>query len=138
MSARSDARRWDERGVLTAMFAVLAIFFILIISVLAESGRKLNNLSRAEDLASEVARAAAATLDIEELARGNAVIDPTDRPREQADLLVAAFDDVTIENFAINGEQVFVQVRVEGTSFIPGFNIDGVGSHTALALDPFG
>ena len=127
----------DERGVLTAMFAVLAIFFILIISVLAESGRKLNNLSRAEDLASEVARAAAATLDIEEIARGNAVIDDSDRPREQADLIVDAFDDVSIESFVVNGDRVSVQVRVAATSFIPGFNIDGVGSHTALALNPF-
>ena len=47
----TDDRR-NERGVITAMFAVLAVFFVLIISLVAEGGRKLSNLSQAEDIAS--------------------------------------------------------------------------------------
>ena len=44
-------RTSSERGVVTAMFAVLAVFLLLIISVVGEGGRKLSNLSQAEDLA---------------------------------------------------------------------------------------
>ena len=137
--ARLDASMRSERGVVTAMFAVLAIFFFLIISVVAEGGRKLSNLSRAEDVAAEAARAAAATLDLARIADGVAAIDQVDdRARLEADKVVAVVPGATIEDFVVGGDSVIVVVRVSGGSYLPGFNIDGVGSHRALALDPFG
>lgn len=123
---------------MTAMFAVLAVFFFLIISVVAEGGRKLSNLSRAEDIAAEAARSAAATLDLNRIADGVAVVDENDdRARVEADKVVAVAPNASIENFLVTGDSVIVVVRVSGDSFIPGFDVDGVGSHRALAFDPF-
>lgn len=132
-----------ERGVITAMFAVLAIFFFLIIAVVAEGGRKLGNLSRAEDIAAEAARAAAATLDITSIGQGQAVIDGTDdegRARDAAVAIVSRFNDASIERFDIEepATAVLVVVRISESSVLPGLDIDGVGSHRATALDPFG
>ena len=129
----------DERGVLTAMFAVLAVFFLLVVSLVAEGGRKLDNLSRAEDLAAEAARSAAATLDLDQIARGVAAIDQVgDRARAEAEKIVATVDAAEIERFIVSAESVVVTVRVNGESVLPGLNIDGVGSHRASVLDPFG
>ncbi len=132
-------QRGDQSGVVTAMFAVLAVFLLLIISVVAEGGRKLSNLSQAEDLAAEAARSAAATLDVGQIADGVAAIDEIDgRARTEAEKVVAVVSDASIEGFTIVGDSVMVIVRVRGESFLPGFDIDGVGSHQAQAFDPFG
>lgn len=129
----------EERGVVTAMFAVLAIFFFLIVSLVAEGGRKLSNLSRAEDVAAEAARSAAATLDLDQMALGIASIDLVDgRARVEADKVVNAVPGAEIESFVVNADSVVVVVRVTGDSYLPGFNTDGVGRHRATALDPFG
>jgi hypothetical protein len=135
----TGARRADERGVITAMFAVLAIFFFLIVSVVAEGSRKLSNLSRAEDVAAEAARSAAATLDLDQIASGVAAIDLVDgRARTEADKVVSSVPGAEIEGFVVDADSVVVVVRVRGDSYLPGFNIDGVGRHRALAFDPFG
>jgi hypothetical protein len=135
----TGARRADERGVITAMFAVLAIFFFLIVSVVAEGSRKLSNLSRAEDVAAEAARSAAATLDLDQIANGVAAIDLVDgRARTEADKVVSSVPGAEIEGFVVDADSVVVVVRVRGDSYLPGFNIDGVGRHRALAFDPFG
>jgi len=137
MKTTSDSPS-KERGVVTAMFAVLAVFFVLIISVVAEGGRKLGNLSQAEDIAAEAARAAAATIDVDQLAAGLAVVDEGDnRARVEAAKVVAVVPAASIEDFIVTGDSVTVVVRVSGDSFVPGLNIDGVGSHRALAFDPF-
>jgi len=134
----------NERGAVTAMFAVLLVFLMLIIAVLGEAGRKLNNLSQAEDLASEAARAAAATLDVNLIADGVARIDVVGdtnagRAREQAELVVSQVSSATIESFdVVDDDRVVVRVRVSGTSFLPGFSLDAVGGHSAAAFDPFG
>jgi len=132
------SQRCDDRGVMTAMFAVLAIFFFLIVSLVAEGGRKLSNLSRAEDVAAEAARSAAATLDLDQIAQGIAVVDQgDDRARREAAKVVATVPGAEIERFIVSESSVVVSVRVSGDSFLPGFNIDGVGSHRASIYDPF-
>jgi len=132
-------RRSDERGVITAMFAVLAVFFFLIVSVVAEGSRKLSNLSRAEDIAAEAARSAAATLNLDQIANGVAAIDLVDgRARVEAEKVVSSVSGAEIESFVVETNSVVVVVRVRGDSYLPGFDIDGVGRHRALALDPFG
>ena len=136
---RSERSASGDRGVVTAMFAVLAVFLVLIISVVAEGGRKLSNLSRAEDIAAEAARSAAATLDVGQIANGLAVIDEVDdRARNEADKVVAVVPEAEIVSFHVGADSVTVVVRVSGESFLPGFDIDGVGSHRAQAFDPFG
>jgi len=128
-----------ERGVMTAMFAVLSIFLFLVVSVVAEGGRKLSNLSRAEDVAAEAARSAAATLNLDLIADGLAQVDETgDRARLQAELIVNPVPGASIEDFVVTGDSVVVRVRISQDSFVPGLNIDGVGSHRASAFDPFG
>jgi len=47
----------------------------------------------------------------------------------------AALEEFIIED---GGGSVRVAVRISETSIIPGFNIDGVGRHIAVALEPFG
>ncbi|MDA9359703.1 hypothetical protein N9R50_00850 [bacterium] len=134
----TDDRR-NERGVITAMFAVLAVFFVLIISLVAEGGRKLSNLSQAEDIAAEAARAAAATLDLDQIASGVGAIDQVDgRAQAQAEAIVSYVPGAVLERFVITGDSVFVSVRVSADSYLPGLDIDGVGSHRAQVFDPFG
>ncbi len=133
------ADRRNERGVITAMFAVLAVFFVLIISLVAEGGRKLSNLSQAEDMAAEAARAAAATLDLDQIASGLGTIDQVDdRAQAQAEQIVSSVPGAVLERFVITGDSVFVSVRVSADSYLPGLDIDGVGSHRAQVFDPFG
>jgi len=129
----------NDRGVITAMFAVLSIFLVLFIAVLAEGGRKINNLGRAEDIAAEAARAAAATLDVDQVGQGVGVINTEDgRAQEQALAIIQlAGLDASLEGFDVDGDRVTVAVRVSGRSFLPGFDIDGVGSHEATAFNPF-
>ena len=132
--------RVQDRGTITAMIAVLAVFFFAMALMVGEGGRKLGNISRAQDVASEAARAAAATLDIDSLASGSPRIDTNaDRAKAQADLIItAAGAEVELVDFRVNlsATNVFVEVRVEGVSVFPGFDISGTGSHTAQVIDP--
>ena len=134
----SQAQQTDcERGSITVFFVVIAIAFFAVVSLVAEGSRRLGNLSRAEDIASEAARAAAATLDPNSVSGGSSFIDLVDdRARKQAEMIVDDIPDAEIERFDISPQRVFVVVRVRGTSFVPGLNIDGVGSHEAFAFDP--
>ena len=129
----------SERGVLTAMFAVLAIFLLLLVTLVAEGSRKLGNLSLAEDVAAEAARSAAATLSLSGVADGVAQIDEVDgRAERQAQKIVDAVPGAELDQFVIADDTVTVVVRVRGDSVLPGLDIDGVGSHRAGAFDPFG
>lgn len=128
----------SERGSVTVFFVLLAVGFFAVVSVLAESGRRLGNLSQAEDLASEAARSAAATLDLEQISLGIAAIDSeTGRARLEAEKIVSAVPNAEIERFEASSRRVLVVVRIRENSFVPGIDIDGVGSHVALVLDPF-
>ena len=133
-------RSHHERGSISVFFAVLVIFFIAMAGVVAEGSRRLGNISRAQDLASEAARAAAATLQVAALAEGNTLIDQgaEDGAVHQASrLLERSGEDVQFEiDVAPSGRSVVVWVIVEETSWIPGFDIDGYGTHTAQVIDP--
>ena len=125
---------------MSLFFAILVIFFMLMAGVVAEGARRLGNISRAQDLASEAARAAAATLRVDALAEGQTLIDATseDGAVRQASLLLdASGEDI---DFAVDvspsGRSVLVTVRVREESWIPGFDIDGFGTHTAQVIDP--
>lgn len=128
------AQSRDERGAITLLFVLLAVAFFGVISLVAEGGRKLENLGIAEDLAAEAARSAAATLDLDEVAQGNAVIDEA-RAEAAAEEIVATNSSASIVEMSVSPESVFVAVEVSGSSFLPGFSINGVGSHRAAALD---
>lgn len=134
--------RGTERGSLSAFVAIIAIFFIAISIVLADGARRLSNISRAEDLASEAARAAAATLDVGELAAGRPSIDVRDGDGAalQAErILVASGDDVDFQvRVAEDRRSVRVDVIVNGVAILPGFDIRGHGSHTARVIEPAG
>jgi hypothetical protein len=129
-----------ERGAMTAMIAVLSVFLFAMAVVVTEGGRKLSNISRAQDIASEAARAAAATLDIDSLAVGSPRIDVEgDRAEREAEAIVAAAGrNVTLVDFQLqNGATVvYVRVEVRGDSILPGFDITGTGDHNAEVIDP--
>lgn len=133
-------RGCDQRGSVSVFFAVLVIFFIAMAGLVAEGSRRLGNISRAQDLASEAARAAAATLQVTALAQGNTIIDwsSEDGAVQQARLLLEhSGEDIRFEiDVAPSGRSVSVSVVVEETSWIPGFDIDGYGTHTAQVIDP--
>lgn len=134
MSARS------ERGSLSVFVAILAVFLVMIAVVAAEGGRRLANTSRAADLASEAARAAAATLEPGSLATGDPRIDanPTDGAAYQAEqILLQSGDDVQFQvNVSPSGRTVEVSVIVQADSVLPLFDIRGYGSHQAQVIDP--
>lgn len=131
----------SERGSLSAFVAIIAIFFVAISVTLADGARRLSNISRAEDLASEAARAAAATLDVGDLASGRATIDVHDddsgAEAQAARILAASGDDVDFQVVVGDDRRtVRVDVIVNGTSLLPGFDIRGYGSHTARVIEP--
>jgi hypothetical protein len=132
--------RGRERGSVSVFFAVLVIFFIAMAGVVAEGSRRLGNISRAQDLASEAARAAAATLQVTALAEGNTLIDQNAEDgavRQASELLERSGEQVRFEiDVSPSGRSVAVWVIVEETSWIPGFDIDGFGTHTAQVIDP--
>lgn len=134
-----DPHRGIERGALSAFVAIIAIFFVAISITLADGARRLSNISRAEDLASEAARAAAATLDIGELAAGRASVDlaEVDGAVVQAErILVSSGDNVEFHvAVASDRQSVRVDVIVNGTALVPGFDIRGYGSHTASVVE---
>jgi hypothetical protein len=129
-----------ERGSLSAFVAIVAIFFVAISVVLSDGARRLSNISRAEDLASEAARAAAATLDVGALATGRATIDlnESDGAMIQVEqILAASGDDIDFRiEVAEDRLSVRVDVIVQGTAMLPGFDIRGFGSHTARVIEP--
>ena len=130
----------DERGSISAVFAVLVIFFIAMAGVLAEGSRRLGKISRAQDLAAESARAAAATLDVRALAEGDTVIDRSSVDgawNHVSQLLERVGADVRFGvDVAPSGRSVSVWVIIDETSWIPGFDIDGFGTQTAQVIDP--
>jgi len=134
----------SERGSLSVFFAVLFVLLIAVAVLLAEGGRRLSNISRAEDLASEAARAAAATLDPVTIAGGDPQINGSGeigKAREVADqLLDRSGTNADLSRFEISssGRSVVVEVTVRGTSIVPGFSIDGTGTHTAQVIEPIG
>lgn len=129
-----------ERGSVTVMVAVLSLFLFALAFMVAEGSRKLGNISRAQDVASEAARAAAATLDADSLADGSPLIDEDDdRARRQAEMIIdAAGPQVELLEFDIvgGGTAAFVRVRVDSSSYFPGFDVSGTGSHRAQVIDP--
>lgn len=128
-----------ERGSFSAFVAIIAVFFVAISITLADGARRLSNISRAEDLASEAARAAAATLDIGELAAGRSSIDLAgdDGALVQAERLLASSGDNIdfVVTVADDRQSVRVDVIVDGTALVPGFDIRGYGSHTASVIE---
>lgn len=132
--------RKEERGSLTVMIAVVSLFLFALAFMVAEGSRKLGNISRAQDIASEAARAAAATLDVDSLADGSPVIDEGNgRARDQAEIVIdAAGPGVELLEFTIigGGTAAFVRVRVDSSSYFPGFDVSGTGSHRAQVIDP--
>jgi len=130
----------SERAALSVFVGLVAVFFVAMSFLVAEGARRLSNISRAEDLASEAARAAAATLDVGALALGEPLIDADaeDGAIKQAERLLAASGD-RIEFrvvVAADAASVKVDVIVLGDSLFPGFDIRGHGSHTAQVIDP--
>ena len=85
------ADRRNERGVITR--DVRCLGSLLRADHFARrraGGRKLSNLSQAEDMAAEAARAAAATLDLDQIASGLGTIDQVDdRAQAQAEQIVS-------------------------------------------------
>lgn len=130
----------SERGSLSVFVAILAVFLVMIAAVVGEGGRRLANISRAEDLASEAARAAAATLALGSLATGQPTIDQDslDGAEFQAEqILLRAGDDVEFQVMVSpSGRSVEVQVIVQADSILPLFDIRGYGSHRAQVIDP--
>ncbi len=121
---------------MTPMFAILAIALFAMAAFVAEGGRKLGNISRAQDVASEAARAGAATLDLNSIADGQTRIDRDGAQAQILAIVEAAGDDVQYVDSRITDFTVWVSVEVDGTSWIPSFDISGRGTHTAQVVDP--
>lgn len=128
-----------ERGSLSFMFAVVSLFLFSLVLMVTEGGRKLANISLAEDLASEAARAAAATVDVGSIAQGEPRIDSSaDGARAEAErVLLRSSAEVALVDFEVGdgATDVRVVVRVSADSILPGFDVSGVASHTARVID---
>lgn len=128
----------SERGTVTLMFAVLAIVFVSMAFMVVEGGRKLGNISRATDLASEAARAGAASLDKQSLAAGQPRIEFIIACEEIGLLLASAGDSrVTWDANFIDPRTIRVDVTITESSWIAGFDLTGRGRHQASVIDPY-
>lgn len=131
-----DRYRRRDRGSVTLLFVILAAAFVTMAFMVVEGGQKLGNISRSQDLASEAARAAAASIDLDELALGEPRINQDDAVRRMTEILAfAGGTDVTWSYDFVDSRTVEVRVKVSGSSWIPGFNLEGNGLHRASAID---
>lgn len=140
MTGRQHRPDAGERAALSALVAIIAVFLAATSIVVAEGGRRLSNISRAEDLASEAARAAASSLDVNALALGESRIDASDMDGARAAasrLLDRSGDDVRFRiEVSPTGRSVVVEVVVEADSVVPGFDVRGYGRHRAQVVQP--
>lgn len=138
-SAPHRERVCSERGSMSIFLALLIVAFVGMSLVLADGARRLGNISRAEDLASEVARAAAATLEVSSLATGSAELANQDDLEAQAEVVLGAVSNARLVSLDVgdSGRFVDVVVEVSGTSIIPGFDVTAQGRHSAQVVDPF-
>jgi len=132
-------RERSERGSVSIFLALIIVAFVAMSLVLADGARRLGNISRAEDLASEVARAAAATLDVSALAAGSSQLAEQDDLEAQATIVLDAVSNARLISIRVGDSGRFVDVIVEvrGTSIVPGFDVTAQGRHSAQIVDPF-
>lgn len=133
-------QRAGERASVSTFVALMAVFFLGLALLVAAGGQRLSNISRAEDLASEAARAAAASLDVGDLAVGVTAIDVEDIDGAQVHarrVLEASGDQVDFRvQVAADRRSVRVDVIVHSTSLVPGFDVRGHGTHVARVVEP--
>lgn len=138
MSRLASIRARCERGTVTLMVIVLTIAFVSMAFMVVEGGRKLGNISRATDLASEAARAGAATVDKDSLAAGAPRIEFR-AACEEVQLLLASTGDSRVSWTAqfVDERTIRVEVTIAEESWIEGFNLTGRGRHQASVIDPY-
>ncbi len=130
-----------ERGSISLFVAILSLFFFMMIAVVAEGNRKLANIGLAQDLASEAARAASATLDLESIANGDPRIDVRSTgAHAEARRVVDTHPGAQVLSVDIKDDAlaVSVTVRVEDVSWIPGFDASGTATHLAQIIGAAG
>lgn len=128
----------DERGSVTLLFVIVAAAFVTMAFMVVEGGQKLGNISRSQDLASEAARAGAASVDLDSLATGRPTIARATAEQRMTEIMdFAAADGVTWTWVLIDPQTIEVRVKVAESSWIPGFNLEGNGVHRASVIDAF-
>ena len=132
----------NDRGSVSATYAVLALAMLAAVSMVVNGGRRMSAVAEAADIADNAARAGAQAIDLEEWrASGNVAID-----RAQAEQVVQDFldlpeltDRVSSHTVQTDGGTVTVDVVVPVENFGPTIgDIDVTGRGVADAVEGVG
>ena len=127
--------RRDDRGVVTAFVAIVAVGLLTAAGLVYDGGQLLGRYRQASDLAGEAARAAAQGVDTGSQQAGEPAIHAGDA-EARADAFLAAAGHPGTGDVAVEGDEVTVSVTLvnEGV-FLPGASREVTGTATAtLAL----
>ena len=130
----------DDRGMMTAFVAVVTLAFLFIAGMVYDGGQRITTYMRAQDLASNTARAAAQAIDPVTLydADAAATLDYGLAQEAAVDFLADADPDAELSQFELlgNDDQVRVVVTLEQTALIlePLGTIDISASATSTAI----
>jgi Flp pilus assembly protein TadG len=115
----SGRRQRDDRGMITAFTAVLALGLIFVAGMVYDGGQRINTYMRAADLASNAARAGAQAADPATLydAAPGTSLSPDDATASAQQFLADAGQPGSGE-VTVNGDQVTVEVTLDQTSVI--------------------
>lgn len=94
-------RRSGDRGAATIMMAIMASAWVTMLALLVVGGQRTRALQRADNIASEAARAAGSAIDVAQAVPGGPkVVDPALAQRAAMDYLddVGATGNVTVDN----------------------------------------
>lgn len=126
----------NERGSVSLMTVLFALMLISATLLLFDASRRLNALTRAQDLASETARFAAASLDQDSVFANSTRISADAATNAEALAVAGGATAVTV-TVSADGQSVTATVTVDGgTPIIPGFDLSAEGSHQALVVTP--
>lgn len=124
-----------DRGAITLLVATFALIMLASVLVLFDGARRLQNITTAQDLASETARYAAAFINEDSMLTTQFLIDSdTATDHAEAFALSAGASEVTVE-VADDFQSVVAIVTIDGgTAFTPGFDLSAQAQHRAFAL----
>lgn len=129
----------NERGSVSAAYAVLALAMIGAVGIVVDGGRRMGAVAEARDISDNAARAGAQAVDLDQWRQtGTVVLDPA-----QARLNVIEFMDsqhvvgkaTLVGSPVVVGDTVTVTVAVDVEGFTPGLadaSVEGSGSADAI------
>jgi hypothetical protein len=129
----SAGRRCDERGVVTAFVAIMAVGLVTAAGLVYDGGQILNRYRQAGDLAAQAARAAAQGVDRTSLQAGEPLVDISEAS-QRADSFLADAGYPGAGTVTVDGDEVTVTVTLSRQAYVVPFGPREVTASASAAL----